>query len=242
MKNLKMKNIGKKLLTTLATVLVLGISAAPVLANAETQTEVADLTSESAFEIKSYDVTLDLAQDLTMAVNETICVQAADDAVIIRNVEKSVLLSEVEVMVDGEAVEVAVSDYEEVLAVSLTGGEVYSISYTVDATNLVANDELMLNLFQDGLDFAVNVTITVPEAIDTYEISAPATVNVSDDTLTLSNAADAIVLKIVLPDGALIEDASATMDVAAKWIWPPLLTWILGVFAALICVVLWIAV
>ena len=90
--------------------------------------------------------------------------------------------------------------------------------------------------------FEVNVTITVPEAIDTYEISAPATVNVSDDTLTLSNAADAIVLKIVLPDGALLEDASATMDVAAKWIWPSLLTWILGIFAALMCVVLWIAV
>lgn len=242
MKKNRMNGIGKKLLTTLAAVLVLGVSAAPVLANAETQAKTAALTSESAFEIKSYDVTLDLAQDLTMAVNETISVQADEEAVIVRNVEKSVLTSEVEVTVDGVEATAVVTDYEEVLAVALTGGETYSINYTINATNLVADDELMLNLFQDGVDFDVNVTVTVPEVIDTYEISAPATVNVSDDTLTLSNAADAIVLKIVLPDGALLEDASATMDEAAKWIWPSLLTWILGIFAALMCVVLWIAV
>ena len=237
-----MKNMTKKLLTTLAAALVLGISASPVLANAETQVNDAALTSESAFTITRYDVALDLAQDLTMDVNETISVQAEEGALIVRNVEKSVLLSEVEVAVDGVVVETQATESEEALALALTGGEIYSISYTIDATNLVTNDELMLNLFQDGVDFEVNVTITVPEAIDTYEISAPATVNVSDDTLTLSNAADAIVLKIVLPDGALLEDASATMDVAAKWIWPPLLTWILGIFAALMCVVLWIAV
>ena len=56
MEKIKMNGIGKKLLTTLAAVLVLGISATPVLANAETQTKTSALTSESAFEIKSYDV------------------------------------------------------------------------------------------------------------------------------------------------------------------------------------------
>ncbi len=222
-------------------------------------------------EVSAYKVAIDVNADSTIDVSEKITVAFLEDGLtkFYRSIpQPSEKISEVSAVCEGnEAFSFEVVNGDSQTTIDCFGGVAvgnawtYEFNYTVSVATESLGDELVFNIVgEDWMNAIedVQAEISLPNSIVYYDAYSGEGENKSDVDASLSEdgktiivssnrneavaAADAITVKIVLPNDALIQDFNNTMDEAEKWIWPPLLTWILGILAALLCVVLWIAV
>lgn len=131
----------------------------------------------------------------------------------------------------------------------------YEIGYTVALDAESINEQFVFNIINDGWQNTVEnivAKITLPDYIVNYDVcngvgdkANGVSAKLSDDGKTVTikanntqavvaSTTDALMVKIYLPDAELIEDYNKTMEVAEQWIWPPLLTWVLGFLCMII--------
>lgn len=246
-------------------------SAAEVSDGADKVAVVGTSAGLEGVDVSAYKVAIAVNEDSTIDVSEKITVAFSEDGLtkFYRSIpQPTEKISEVSAVCQGnEAFTYEVVASEGVTTIDCYGGVekgnawTYELNYTVAIDAAALGDELVFNIVgEEWTETLENVEaeITMPDSIvyyDAYsgegEDKSNVDASLSDDGKTIivsSNkneavaVADAITVKILLPNDALIQDFDNTMAEAEKWIWPPLLTWILGILAALLCVVLWIAV
>ena len=221
--------------------------------------------------VSAYKVAIAVNEDATIDVSEKITVTFVEDGLtkFYRSIPQAAeKISDVSAACEGNTeFSFEVVGDENATTIDCFGGVAvgnvwtYELNYTVSVNAETLGDELVFNIvgeewMQSLKD--VQAEITLPSSIVDYDAYSGADEDKSNVEASLSEAgkkitvstngqdavavSSAITVKITLPNDALMQDFSNTMAEAEKWIWPPLLTWILLALAASLCIVLWIAV